>query len=500
MSGYSGDTSQEQMSAVNSGAIPDLVRIGQIPSNTLIDIETDVLDPVVHSDTFCRFQLQNKGILHSHSKIVLRIGAVGGSAFLPLGVGVHSLIQRCALRVGTRTLSEIDDYAHYMGYKSVFMSNEHQKEREQYISGRMIAHKPYYNDGQTRPAFAGQSDVNASFVGLDNGVYLSASDVVPETAGDVLLRPCQRTDGTNGGPEYQIALADLFPFLYTNQLPLYMMKEPVTIELTFTDPTAASGLRLVRSSGQAAAQFSIDQTATQLIADYQYFPQEMMDQYKEQNREMTFSYVDYRLAKRSITSNASGAEVATGETIMNVGGAGRVATKLLAMLSCDQINASNVLNNYHSFGMMRKYDGAAGVNFNGSLTANIKYNDKFLYPVDIDNQARLFHELQKAEGMVPFVTRDEFSNEGATTTPVEFQGYDQNDNGSGVLNKFFYQAFHLNRGERVNSRGIEYYFNYNKLQGGLLDNASANTYTLRVYIELMRMATLNDGMINTFFA
>ena len=53
--------------------VPDLVRIGMIPTNTAINIETDVLDPVVHSDTFCRFQLQNKGILHSHSKIILRL-------------------------------------------------------------------------------------------------------------------------------------------------------------------------------------------------------------------------------------------------------------------------------------------------------------------------------------------------------------------------------------------------------------------------------------------
>ena len=50
------------MSNPKSSNVPDLVRIGTLPSNTAVSIETDVLDPVVHSDTFCRFQLQNKGI------------------------------------------------------------------------------------------------------------------------------------------------------------------------------------------------------------------------------------------------------------------------------------------------------------------------------------------------------------------------------------------------------------------------------------------------------
>ena len=119
----SSDQSQmmtQQPNQADPSSIPDLVRIGQIPTNTAIDIETDVLDPVVHSDTFCRFQFQNKGILHSNSKIVLRVKANASEGFLPVGVGIYSLIQRAALRVGTKTICEIDDFNHYMGYKSMF--------------------------------------------------------------------------------------------------------------------------------------------------------------------------------------------------------------------------------------------------------------------------------------------------------------------------------------------------------------------------------------------
>ena len=501
---YSTDTSQmavegEAARTEMTGAIPDLVRIGQIPSNTAISIETDVLDAVVHTDKFCRFQLQNKGILHSHSKIVLRLDTSTADAFFPIGVGVHSLIDRCSLKVGTRTLSEIDDYNHYMGYKSMFMSNEHQKEREQLVSGRAVSHKSYYDDGQNA-SFTGQSDTSASFVGLDVGLYPSASGVVMETAGGVTLRPCQKTSSVIGGPEYQISLADLFPFLYTNQLPLYMMKEPVTIELHFS-----TGLeRVIRTEGVAALAVTIDTTATQMIADYQYFPQEMMEEYAQQNAQMTFTYVDYRLAKRSLTSASGGSEVATGTQIMNLGGAGRIATKVMAMVSCEEVTNENVLGNYHAFGMKRDYSSASNVVYNGTLTSNIKYNDTFLYPIDLSNSARLFHETQKAEGMVPFVTREEYSHEGETTTPVFFGGYSQNSLSAGLVSKFFYQAYHLHKNERVNSRGIEYYFNYDKLPGSIIPSGDPghgpNTFTLRCYIELMRVATLNDGMIDTFFA
>ena len=45
------------------GMIPDLIKIGSIPSDMNVDVDTDVLDPVVISDKFCRFVLNNKGFL-----------------------------------------------------------------------------------------------------------------------------------------------------------------------------------------------------------------------------------------------------------------------------------------------------------------------------------------------------------------------------------------------------------------------------------------------------
>jgi hypothetical protein len=117
--------------------IPDLLKIGQIPTSTLMTIETDVLEPVVKSDSFIRFQVQNKGIWHSHSKIEFCYKDIPSDVNLPVGVGIHSLIQRATLKCGGKTICEVDDYNQFASYQSNFLSPEALKEREQFLSGRI---------------------------------------------------------------------------------------------------------------------------------------------------------------------------------------------------------------------------------------------------------------------------------------------------------------------------------------------------------------------------
>ena len=63
----------------------------------------------------------------------------------------------------------------------------------------------------------------------------------------------------------------------------------------------------------------------------------------------------------------------------------------------------------------------------------------------------------------------------------------------------FWQATRLNKGERVNSRGIELYYNVT-LPNGASQVAVANAYTLRVFLETIKFATLKNGMVQTMLA
>ena len=73
-------TATAQGAGPSPSNVPDLLRVGTIPDNTEIEVETDILDSVVFSQSFCRFQLQNKGILHSNSKITLSASLDSASA------------------------------------------------------------------------------------------------------------------------------------------------------------------------------------------------------------------------------------------------------------------------------------------------------------------------------------------------------------------------------------------------------------------------------------
>ena len=111
------------------------------------------------------------------------------------------------------------------------------------------------------------------------------------------------------------------------------------------------------------------------------------------------------------------------------------------------------------------------------------------------NHARHFHNTAQAEGMVPFVTREEFSAEGVALTSDDFMGHQQNtgDGGDekGILGRFNWLAYRLNRNERINSRGLEYFFKYEGLDndGGL--------YTQRTWIELAKVSVLQAGFMTT---
>ena len=222
----------------------------------------------------------------------------------------------------------------------------------------------------------------------------------------------------------------------------------------------------------------------QMIADYIYYPQDMMEQYRQANSQMTFSYVDYQFVKRTV-----GVTQYSGGLIQNLGGAGRIVNKVFIGTQVLSDDAQALLNNYIAEGPAVT---ALGV---GAVTTNLKYNDNFLYPIDVSNNARHFHNLFSAEGRVPYISRDLYRGEGQLAQDnalvrgcVEFEDYAAKTD---LLQKFFYTAYRLNKGERVNSRGIELYDTRATMSGA---------GTMRAYLQVVKVASLRDGIFETVFA
>jgi hypothetical protein len=571
-----GQMTTSQPQGVSGGQIPDLLKITAIPSNTQIEVETAILEPVNHSDTNCRFVLQNKGLLHSHSKLefeftsptVLTATGLPTAGQLPVGVGIHGLIERATLRVGTKTICEIEDYNYFQAYKSSFLSPEAEVEREQYLTGRNgncldVGYNSRVVDANAQYEYGGDQDgghaggatpagqqsnhksnglmlangkdmrITTSMASGDlggpdapayppnstkmNGVGGAVRDPLDETR---LTRVRETGDGTGVYvthqdlcPTWQIALSDLFPFLKTNQLPLYMMKEPVNLELVFSKVSGATGkYGCDRACGDNANLFCPIKTAsTRMIADHLYYPQEMMEAYASANRSLQFQYVDYRMSKFSVDSTSL---ASTG--IRNIGGAGRIVSKVFWGINQNATTGKNapcnawIQNKYVAVAPNRTYNNAVGLttNLNGKAVFNLKMNEQFLFPIDVANSARHFHNVVQTEGMVPFLSREPYAKEGisckldvydqAVQDASEFGAFGSGHTTVGVGGQYpgqsFWQAFRLNRGERVNSRGIELYFQQD------IDADAHSNDVQRVWLETLRTAVLEDGILECYYA
>ena len=246
-------------------AVPDLLKIGAIPSNIMMSVETGILDPVVQNDNFIRFNMKRSGFLHSNSKLVLSLSKLGlGNPFrddyhtmFPASVGVGSLIQRVRLLSGNTTIQEIDDWSSLHAYRSMFISQENNKEREQFTTGRLTSLDQNYEDddglygvdeadpkggGVFTTGLSRRSDWKADALCLTQGTDYFSHNFQTDSLGNGnptnmanWQKRLQRFQYLENEPTYQISLQDLCPFLKQTQLPLFMFSEEIYLEITFAD-------------------------------------------------------------------------------------------------------------------------------------------------------------------------------------------------------------------------------------------------------------------------
>jgi hypothetical protein len=479
---------------MSDSKIPSLLKIGAIDSTTAQILTTDVIDPVTISQSRARFTLERvSGFLHSNSKITLGVIPGVARSFYPLNIGVSNLIKSATLTIGSNVVCSIADYSDFHSYQSIFMTNENNKEREQFLSQRCMSHAPVYDD-RTVPA-ADLTPNGAATVGLDVG----RNPVIPAAggAGVYELLPFQINDNTSAqtiadAPIYSVYLSDLFPFLATNSLPCQLISEQIHIDITFQDALSSLGgagfsRRMCVANGLAnTTDFQIDTEECKLIYDSISYDGETMRKYAEQNKTLQFSYVDYRLAKRT------GDNAAFSDLVFPIGGNGRLVSKVMFALSEDANTVPQSLLN----GVVAKSS-----TIDNKLSINLLYNDVYEYNRDRSNPSLLFHTTQQAEGMVPQITKDEWKVAGSllggggdvnSLTDQTMEGHVQSSDAVGLAANFQWVSIRPNRGERVNNKGMDLTYKN--------PNLDAGNYTLRVYLELLKVATIENGKFSCYFA
>jgi len=467
--------------------IPDFVKLKDVPIDYDMNVESDLLEPVVFQEGtltntgFCRFELQNKGFLHSQSKLFLSLipNENVAQGFYPLSVGIGSLIDRAVLKVGNQVINEISDWQYLHMIKSMQISNETQKEREQYTTGRMINHKWLYED-----ATGGDSKVLADRYGLDNGREYSSGQTVLKPLPFQILNGSGVPASTalKKSPTYQVDLSDLFPFLATNSLPLYMINQPVSIELHWSR-TATARVSVGTTESVAGQPFLIDRNELKFCADYVFYSPatDMMQRYAEANPSLEFTFVDYRLTKSTVDQAALNSGV-----VRNLGMANRLVSRVLTTITRSGAGDDEILNAYCSDAQLQNGSGRLG-----TFEYNIRYNDRYEFSQDVDNHARLMSLFTQTESM-PFVTKKEFTGEGTGITSKSYFGRQQNLGGLagvGIAGRFNVYATRLTAG-RIGQQGIELHL---KAQ-----DMSATTHNLRSYCEYLRVARLVNGDFQIF--
>jgi len=461
-----------------SMSIPSVLQPGAIGSNPEQRIDTDILEPVIFTPTFLRYQLQNKGLLNPDSRLTFSISGHGGhDSFFPVGLGVGSVIDRATLKIGGKTICEVQDWNHYQAYKSMFIDQSVIKEREQYNSARLMSNAVVYD----------QDTVVSNKIGLDIGKEFI--DDTTETDTNMKVHTFQKL--INAGT-FSITLADLFPAIRGIQLPLFMISGDVNLELTLSEKVGQRA-SLAFAGDNANHSFTLDQTECRMIADYTFLDGDEMEGFRRENRDFSFMFLEPRLTKTTLATVADAQNV-----IRNVGGAGRLVSKMFVGLTSGKMsvhfsasatgNAKSLLNDYRAIAPAmpapRTY---------GQLVANVKKNDEFLYPLDRTNSALHFHGVADTEGGVPHITRAEYARQGDSMVNKKFEGYSMSGQNE-LTGQFFYNAYRMNDGTRVDSRGIELHHKYQDLA------ATEAPYTSRCWIEVQKVMRITDGVVDCYYA
>ena len=504
-------------------SVPDLVKIGSINTEESMNVETAILEPVINTPNMTRFVLERKGILHSYSKITVGINGIGiddnRKLILPIYTGVYSLIDRVVLKAGAKVISTTENFNHIMTYRSRFVSNENNKYREQMLTGRFGAYRT--NENIQGSGISANIKPLAQGVNLDCGTSCYRYELDGNAGLEAQESPKIGADGNNatsltntdvpGYAKYgtatenspnstlQVSLAEMFPFLKHQQIPLYLMREQLSIEIYWAKPSEIAVCAAIQPDGTpvvAEDQLTacvIDSVQTKLVADYLYFDQDIMDRYEQKVKTegLTMSTVEAQLVKTSVQSDSALA-VGSG-TLQNgftrsLGGAGRMIESVIIIHTPDQSEAVRRINILGKF----KASHIETPSF------NLNYNDRWLYPQNVTNRASLRDFLQRAEYLPLKVLPEEYSPD------VSVQSIDsggtwhmaQTTKDAGQLyGNSFYIVVALNRGDRINSRGLLL-----QLAGKLPRNGDAKqNYTQYCYLNVRKQVRLQNGIMTCYY-
>ena len=216
----------------------DLVDDGQGNSQW---VETRVIDPVSGADQKqVRFLLPQEGILDDAFVSFQVVAPAGEDLNLPLWAGAMSAFDTATLMCGGEQIAQSRGIAHLWTLKNFYRNPQNRDRKWSKRVGNNTSLMVDYLEGETNvPAGGGVwgTDVNQDYVTEVN------DDARATTTGYKI------TDSEATSPFWEVSLAELFPVLYQNNLPLGLLKDSVSVIFSLTQEQTRGDRTCATSTG-----------------------------------------------------------------------------------------------------------------------------------------------------------------------------------------------------------------------------------------------------------
>ena len=467
--------------------LPDALRPSIMKSVSTMSVETNVLDPIVVNQNFVRFVLERKGILDTGSVVTFALQTVfGDDGFLPLKTGIHSVIKRAVLRIGSKIVAVTDEYPHYQTIRRQFKTVEEKSQKDMIKVGTMDAMCP----------------ANAQ-----DGKY-QIRDVIYNAGNTDSTIPTEvRLTNQALGPIFSIKISDLFPMMRSVQLPLYLINEPCSIELSLnTQPNGATFLGNIACSKATATntQVTVNLNSVKFLADYLMYNDDSMNETAQRVMSKEGLMIPYEDVISTVADYEALAVAPVGGAKQgqsfsrDIGVSGMSVRSMLISSSSAATNSNNVL--------LGKYKSDA---YNVPDSIQLRVNDAQFFPRAIVSESQKSYQLSRVFNTDISVLNCEYSNDMITNkqasdnpisndmiTSVNLEGHAQ----TALQGRQHYIGIDMStptggmgrdgRGAMVGQKPIQL------IQDVFRTLTNNNARKIRVFSVVERMMRLQGGLVN----
>ena len=379
-----------------ASSIPEALKPSTMSTVDTMNIETNVLDPIIINQNFARFVLERKGILDMGSVITLAVTCsptATGRAYLPIKTGIHALIKRAVLRIGSKVVAITDEYGTYMTIRRQFKTPEEKSQKDMVKVGTVDVVCPDADQQGLLQLRDVEYTNNTTTTPLEQ-FTIKASDA--ET------------------PIFSVKISELFPAMREIQLPLYLINEPCSIELSFNTQGAVNAQEgticcFDSAINEADKAISLSTTNVKFLADYLTYDDNRMEQTAKMVMSESGMIIPYEDVIMTTTNFPAIAQPAAGTITQN---------KVVRDLGVSGMNVRAIMAHMKKTGVNKLIGQYSSDAYDVPDQYNVRINDKQFYPREVTSETYKSYELGQVFGTDISIHNAEYSKDIATNKLV----------------------------------------------------------------------------------